>query len=232
MTALVLSLDPAMPLVSGGAANLIALATLARIAGADGLRVTVNEELSPLGESELRDLRRTGMALELCIAPAPGLVKVALEAQPERVILASTRSSGDRSIPLDFETWGQALGPAIRSLRDGGSRVLALGRGTPQSVKAAHSLGFDGVELLTGPALESARHTDGNELDSLRDAGQLAAKLGLELSLAGGLGYDNLAESLRALPLASRCCVGRAFIERTILVGAERAVRDLRARLP
>ncbi len=106
-----------------------------------------------------------------------------------------------------------------------------MGGGTPQAVKAAHGHGLDGVELLSGPALETARHADGSQLDDLRDAVQLAAKLGLEVSLAGGLGYDNLAEAIRQLPLATRCCVGRAFVERTVLVGAERAVRDLRARL-
>jgi pyridoxine 5'-phosphate synthase PdxJ len=51
------------------------------------------------------------------------------------------------------------------------------------------------------------------------------------VGLVGGLGPRDLATVLAAAPVAERIGVGRAFVARALLVGVERAVRDLRERL-
>ena len=68
-------------------------------------------------------------------------------------------------------------------------------------------------------------------LDQLGDAGRLASKLRLRVSLAGSLDDQTLPEVLARVPSAESVAVGRAFASRALLVGAERAVRDLRALL-
>ncbi len=231
------SLDSALPLLAGGAVDLPSVATLAKLAGAAGVRLSVTEDLFPVSESDLRDLRRTGCPIELCISPVPTLVKVALEAAPERVILCAPPSRpGEPPRPLDFDAWGQALPPAIRTLRESGTRVTALLRPSPQAVKAAHTVDLGCVDLHSAPAVDaqrdaallgSARDSGRGELELLSDASQLAAKLRIEVSLCGGLSYDNIASLPDLVPAATHYCVGRAFVERAMLVGVDRAVRDL-----
>jgi pyridoxine 5-phosphate synthase len=241
VTAVSVSLDATLPLLPRAAVDLPALATLAKLAGAAGVRVSVTEDLFPIGESDLRDLRRTGCPLELCIPPVPGLVKVALEARPERVILcAAPDRAGESPRPLDFDAWGQALPPAVRTLRESGALVAALLRPSLQAVKAAHTADLAGVELLCGPALDASREggtldADRNataaEVELLADAAQLAAKLRIDVGVCGGLSFDNSAALSDLVPGATHCCVGRAFVERAMLVGVDRAVRDLVSQL-
>ena len=58
-----------------------------------------------------------------------------------------------------------------------------------------------------------------------------ASKLRLSIGLGGGLGYRSLREVLEAAPAAERIAVGRAALTRALLVGLDRALRDLRAML-
>ena len=67
--------------------------------------------------------------------------------------------------------------------------------------------------------------------ETLGDVARLAAKLRLGVGLSGGLGFRSLAWLLPAVPGAGRVCVSRAFIARALLVGIDRAIRDLRQAL-
>ena len=57
---------------------LVVAASLAELAGAEAIRVGVNEDMRPVRETDLRDLRRATRRLELRMTPAPALLKVAL----------------------------------------------------------------------------------------------------------------------------------------------------------
>ena len=46
-------------------------------------------------------------------------------------------------------------------------------------------------------------------------------------ALAGSLGYRSLPEVLEVAPAAARVAVGRAALTRAVLVGLDRALRDL-----
>jgi pyridoxine 5-phosphate synthase len=67
------------------------------------------------------------------------------------------------------------------------------------------------------------------ELERLGDAVRLASKLQLRIGLGGRLGYRTLAEVLDAAPAVESVTVGRAALARAVLVGLDRALRDLRA---
>ena len=64
------------------------LAVAAEMGGADAIRVSANESLLPVHESDLYDLRRVARCLEICVAPTPSLLKMILEVRPDRVVLA------------------------------------------------------------------------------------------------------------------------------------------------
>lgn len=211
-----------------GGPSLGAVAALASVAGASSVRLGLREEDEPGAMQELRQLGAVGVRLELRMAPIPALLKVALEARPARVVLASSPNGAAHALPLDFRAWGSALAPAIRTLEEAGIGATALVAPELPAVKAAHAVGTRGVELYTGALLDLPDRERREALDRLSDAGRLAAKLRLEPGLGGGLDETSVGLALAAVPSATSVTVGRAWVTRAVLVGIQQATRDLR----
>jgi pyridoxine 5-phosphate synthase len=235
MRGLTLELDALPSLRDATAAadvDLPAAATLAELAGVDAVRLGVNPDLKPVREEDLRDTRRAARRLELRMSPLESLVRVALEVRPDAVLLASDRREGrSAAAPLDFRGGASGVGQVIRTLGEAGISVAILVAPTLEAVKAAHASGVAHVELYTGALVDLPAPARRAELKQLGDAARLAAKLQLGLGLGGGLGYRTLPEVIQAAPVAERVAVGRAALTRSVLVGIDRAVRDLRALL-
>jgi pyridoxine 5-phosphate synthase len=233
MRSLTLELDALPSLRDAMAANdvdLPAASTLAELAGVDAVRLGVNPDLKPVREEDLRDTRRAARRLELRMPPLESLVRVALDVRPNAVLLASDRGEGRvAASPLDFRSGAGGLASVLRTFADAGIGVAALVAPTLEAVKTAHGHGLGQVELYTGALVDLPRAERRKALDQLGDAARLAAKLQLGLGLAGGLGYRSLPEVIQAAPAAERIAVGRAALTRAMLVGLDRALRDLRA---
>lgn len=233
MRTLVAALDALCALreLSGGrGAEPPAAAMLALLAGCDAVQLGVAEDGRPAGEADARDVGRAA-PLELRIAPTPSLAKLALEARPVRVVLAGESRDGAFAVPLDLRMGVPALAPAVRMLRDAGLRVGALIAPDLEAVKVAHAAHVEATDLYTGATVDLPEPARGAALERLADAARLAAKLRLEVGLAGGLGLRDIAGVLAAAPVADRITVGRALVARAQLVGVERAVRAFRERL-
>jgi pyridoxine 5-phosphate synthase len=232
---LTLSLDALAALREASESNqpdLAAAATLAELAGADAVRLGLSEEMRPVREADVRAVRRAAAALELRMAPVPALVKVALEAQPQRVVLASEARKGRAtSRPLEFRSWGKALPPIVRTLHEAGIEVVVLASPDLESVKSVHSAGVSAVEFYTGALVDLPTPEQQADLERLGDATRLAAKLHLSVGIGGGLAMRDVDGVLRAAPVAERVVAGRFLISRAILVGLDRAIRDFREHL-
>ncbi len=233
MRKLSLCLDclPALREVSGGAElDLSAAASLAELAGIDALRLGVNEELRPVGEGDVHALRRTARVFELRMPASQALLKVALESRPDAILLAGDAFEGVLAArPLELRTQSGNLAPIVRALEEAGIEVGMLVTPALDSIKAAHGLGVQRVELFTGstvdlPAVERRGH-----LEALADAARLAAKLRMTLGLGSGLDYRSVSEVLPMAPSADQVSVGRALLARAVLVGLDRAARDFLA---
>ena len=206
-----------------------AAATLAELAGVDAVRLGIDEELKPIRESDVHETRRAVRNLELRMGTSPGLLKIALEARPDRVLLAaSARDGGWAGGPLDLRAGTGSLAPVMRGLEEAGIPVSLRVSPRLDAVKAAHGNGATGVELYTGAILDLPEAERKAEFEALGDAVRLAAKLRLRVGIGGGLGYRTLCEVLDGVPAAEWIAVGRAAIARSLLVGLDRALRDLR----
>jgi pyridoxine 5-phosphate synthase len=232
---LTLSLDalPRLREATGSAEiDIAAAATLAELAGADAVRLGVGEELRPVGEVDVREARRSARELELRMPPSQGLLKVALEARPDRVLLAADARDGRRpSGPLDLRNRALPLAPVLRALAEAGIAAWAVVPGELEAVKLAHAAGLKGIELFTGALVDLPPIERRAQTEKLADAVRLAAKLRLAVGLGGGLGFRSLRELIDAAPAVEGVAVGRAAIARALLVGLDRAVRDLKAQL-
>jgi pyridoxine 5-phosphate synthase len=224
---LILALD-ALPglreVASAADLDVAAAATLAELAGVEGVRLGITDDLKPVRPEDVQEARRAARMLELRMPPSQGLVKVALETRPDRVVLGADG-------PLDLRGRTVSLGPIVRALNEAGIPVSVRIAPGIQALKAAHSQGVTGVEFYTGSIVDLPPPERAAELERLGESVRLAAKLQLGIGVGGGLGYRNLREVLIAAPAVECVAIGRAAVARAVLVGLDRALRDLRTLL-
>jgi pyridoxine 5-phosphate synthase len=208
-------------------ARLTAAATVAELAGVHALRLGVSEELQPVTESDVAELRRAARVLELRMPPAQSLLKVALEARPDCVVLCSGGREGVGSaLPIDLRGSDAGLVPWLRTVEEAGIPVVALVQPRLDLVKAAHGLGVAGVEFYTGATVDLPGRERRTELEALGDSVRLASKLHLEIGVGGGLGFHSVSEVLDSARAADRVVAGRELLTRAVLVGLDRSLRD------
>jgi pyridoxine 5-phosphate synthase len=236
MRNLILSLDP-IPALRDAAfmqeVDLSAAASLAELAGVAAVRLGVGEDLRPVTERDVVDLRRTARSFELRMPASQSLLKVALEARPDRVILAGEGAQGGgAAAPLDLRANAQVAGSVIRSLGESGIAVAALVSPEIDVVKASHALGVRGIEFFTGGIIDLPESERRAGLERLSDATRVASKLRFDrISVGGGLDFYAIPEVLAAAPAIEIVTVGRSLVARSLLVGLDRAIRDCRALL-
>jgi pyridoxine 5-phosphate synthase len=235
MRELTVSLDALAALREAGGRSeprLAVVAMAAELAGADGIRVGANEGLRPVRESDLHDLRRTARSFELRLAPTPSLLKLALEVRPDRVVLAAEPLRGAfEAAPLEPSALRGQVQSATRALREAGLSTWARIAPDLEAVKAARAAEVDGVELYTLAVVDLPDSERPAALERFADAARLAAKLHLPVRAAGALDGRRLRALVAAAPIVEGVAVGREWIARALLVGVERAVRDLRDEL-
>jgi pyridoxine 5-phosphate synthase len=230
---LIFALDALMDLreaTRSGDIDVAAAVTLAELAGVDAVRLGINDDLKPVSERDVLNARRAARRFELRMTGSPALLKVALEARPDRVLIAaSARDGGWEGGPLNLRAGAPSLAPVMPGLQEAGIPVSLRVHPKLDDVKAAHAVGASGVELYTTAILDLPEVERKAELESLADAVRLAAKLRLRIAIGGGLGYATVSEVLEDVPATECVAVGRAAISRALLVGMDRAMRDLRA---
>lgn len=232
---IVVSLDswPALRDFAGDDRSELGLAaSLAELAGVDSLRLGIQEDLSPVRESDVLALRAAARSLELRMPISPVLAKLALSARPDRVVLVGDRHAATGPVPpVDARVAGASLAAMLRTFAD--ARIRTSVRVAPDldAVRAAHVQGVNDVELFTGWLVDLPEADRRAGLVALGDAARLASKLRMGIALAGGLDDRNLREVIDAAPSAERIVLGRALARRALLVGLDRAVRDHRDRM-
>jgi pyridoxine 5-phosphate synthase len=211
---------------ASGDVDLAAAATLAELAGVDAVRLGISEDLKPVREEDLLEARRAVRCLELRMP----LVRMAMGVRPDRVMLsAEGRDGGSPSGPLDLRGRPQPVAAALRALAEAGIPAGAVLAPDLETVKYAHGAGIAAIELYTGAIVDLPGPERSAALQRLSDAVRLAAKLHVAVGVGGGLGFRSVTEVLGGSPALESVAVGRALVARAMLVGIDRAVRDLRA---
>ena len=231
----VLSLDswPALRDFAGSdRSELGAAASLAELAGVDALRASINEDLSPVRETDVEALRRASRSMELRMPVSQSLLKIPLEARPDRVVLVNERhATNGHAPPVDARVAGAALGSVLRSFEDAGIAVTVRVAPELDAVRAVHAQGVTDVELFTGYLVDLPDAERRGALVTLGDTARLASKLRSGHAVAGGLDDRNVGAVLAAAPSVERVVFGRGLARRALLVGIDRAVRDFRERM-
>lgn len=205
-------------------------ATLALLGGADGITIHLREDRRHIQDRDVRLLRQiVPRNLNLELAAAPEIVAIACELKVDQATLVPERREElTTEGGLDIVTHHQAVRTAMECLQIARVSVALFIDPDPQQIEMARQLGAKAVEIQTARYSEARGETDQQrELTHLREAAILAHQRGLRVHLGHGLNYHNVHE-VAQLPHVEEFNIGHAIVARAVLVGMERAVREMK----
>ncbi|MFN6151103.1 MAG: pyridoxine 5'-phosphate synthase [Planctomyces sp.] len=205
-------------------------AVLAELGGADSITIHLREDRRHIQDRDGRILRETvRLRLNLEMAVSDEISRIALQTLPEQATLVpERREEVTTEGGLDVITHAQRISQCAAQLTGAGILVSLFIDPDVEQVRKTVELNIPAVELHTGawaeartPAARAA------ELDRLREAGLYAVSQGLILNMGHGLTYDNVRPVAR-LHGVHELNIGHSIISRAVLVGLERAVREMK----
>ncbi len=216
----------------------VAAASLAELAGADQITIHLREDRRHIQDRDVYALRQTvGTRLNFEMGATEEMLEIALDVEPDMITLVpEKREEQTTEGGLDVIAQRDELGDYMERLRSCGAHLSLFVDPDPDQISASAQLGVDLVELHTGdyceaqPPLTNAhrpQHFDrSDELQRLRDAARVAESLDLIVAAGHGLDYKNVLD-VAAIPQFEEFNIGHSIVSRAVLVGFERAVREM-----
>ena len=191
-------------------------AVLAELGGASGITVHLRSDRRHIQDRDVEILRqvvRTRLNLEM--AASQEMLRLALTVKPDQVTLVPERldeltTEGGLDVVLN----SVQLKPVMKTLTEGGIAVSMFVDPDLEQVKESHKL-----DARDERAREAA-------LRKVVDTARLARKLGLAVHAGHGLTYANVG-ALAGVSEISELNIGHNIVARAVLVGMERAVREM-----
>jgi pyridoxine 5-phosphate synthase len=208
----------------------VAAAVLALLGGADGITVHLREDRRHIQDRDVRLLRQVVTTrLNLELAASADVVGIACEVKPdEATLVPEKREELTTEGGLDVVANEAVVMKAVQSLTAAGIEVSLFLDPNVLQIETAKFLGVKAVEIHTGRYADARTLADKDrELTALSDAVAFARELGLHVHLGHGLNYTNVAEVVR-LPGVEELNIGHSIVARAMLVGMERAVREMK----
>jgi pyridoxine 5-phosphate synthase len=210
----------------------VAAATLAELAGADCITIHLREDRRHIQDRDLRLLRETVTTkLNLELSVADEIVGIACQVKPDQATLVpERREEVTTEGGLDVIAHRAAVERAINKLQAAGITLSLFIDPDPRQIKLSKDLGAEAIELHTGKYALTRGADRQKELAALVAAGKLANDLGLRLHAGHGLNYQNV-QPVANIAGMLELNIGHSIISRAVLVGLERAVREMKALL-
>ena len=208
----------------------IAAAVLALLGGADGITVHLREDRRHIQDRDVRLLRPVvACRLNLEMAAVDAIVDVACEVKPdEATLVPERREELTTEGGLDVVTHQKPVARALERLRAAGIEVSLFLDPDQRQIETAKVLGARAVEIQTARYAEARNATEtAHELAVLKEATDFARQLGLHVHLGHGLNYTNV-KAVARIPGVEELNIGHSIVARAILVGMERAVREMK----
>jgi pyridoxine 5-phosphate synthase len=208
----------------------VAAAVLATLGGADGITIHLREDRRHIQDRDLFVLRETVTTrLNLEMSVAEEIVAIALKALPdEATLVPERRQELTTEGGLDVIAHEAAIRAVVHRLKEAGIAVSLFIDPEPAQVDAACRVGAEAIELQTASYSEAkTASAQIAELDKLRQAARLAAERGLHVHMGHGLNYSNVIPIVQ-IPEVEELNIGHSIVARAVLVGMERAVREMK----
>ena len=206
-------------------------AVLAELGGADGITVHLRKDRRHIQDRDvdlLMQTARTPINLELAVTE--GILDLAEAWRPHQATLVPEKRQ-EVTTEGGLDVGGSAAGDirsALERLHAAGIRTSLFIDPEPEVVRRSADLGPTAVELHTGEyANARGAHAIMEQLERLRAATALARELGLAVHAGHGLTYENVMP-VAAIPGCEELNIGHSVVSRSVLVGIERSVREMK----
>lgn len=211
--------------------NPVAAALEAELGGADGIVLHLREDRRHIQDGDvyvMREAIATKMTLEMGLAA--DIIKVALEVQPEQVLLVPERRQElTTEGGLDVVAGRRKVASASKRFHKAGILVGIFVDPEEVQIEACSAVGADLVELHTGPYANAGdREAVQAELTKLVQAAHFADSLGLVVDAGHGLNYLNVKPVAAIVPVV-KLNIGHSIVSRAISVGMRQAVAQMKA---
>jgi len=207
----------------------VTAAALAELAGADGIIVHLREDRRHIQDRDLILLRRTVKSrLNLEMAATEEMLNIAREVKPDLVTLVPEKRE-ELTTEGGLEVAGNLmfLRDYIHKLKEGDLEVSLFVDPVARQIDAAKDAGAGWVDLNTGTYAEAQSEDEAQKLfEELLLSARHARSLGLRVKCGHGLNYRNI-KRFQGHPEFEEFSIGHAIIARAVLVGLERAVREM-----
>jgi pyridoxine 5-phosphate synthase len=205
-------------------------ALICEASGADSIVVHLREDRRHINEADLFILRKvvkTKLNLEMSIASE--IVNIACKVKPDQATLVPERrqeltTEGGLDVAANFKRTKQVL----KKLESHRIPVSLFIDPEKKQINAAKQAGANMVELHTGRYADAHNQKKEDKyFKELETAAHYAKKIGLVVNAGHGLNYYNVSRVAR-IEAIEELNIGYSIICRAVLVGLDRAVREMK----
>ncbi len=205
-------------------------AVLAELGGADGIVVHLRLDRRHIKERDVRIIKeiiKTKLILEMAIDEE--LIKFAKEIKPYQVTLVPERvEEVTTEGGMILEGRVGEVKKAVKELNKAGIKVSLFVNPDEKTMKLAKNTGAQIVEIHTGIYAEAETEEERErEFSRIEISARVAKDLGLIVHAGHGLSYENIGP-VAAIPEIEEFSIGHSIVSRAIMVGMEKAVREMK----
>ncbi|MBI5188947.1 MAG: pyridoxine 5'-phosphate synthase [Nitrospirae bacterium] len=203
--------------------------TLAILGGADGITIHLREDRRHIQDRDLEMLKDfVPVELNLEMAATKEMIGIATRIKPDLVTLVpEKREELTTEGGLDVRSQKKSINDAIKKVQSAGIPVSLFINPDFDDIAISKEIGADMVEIHTGVYANTKGKKQEEELIRVINAANHALNVGLVVNAGHGLNYFNVIkvasiQGLRGL------YIGHSIVSRAVLVGMERAVREMK----
>jgi pyridoxine 5-phosphate synthase len=208
----------------------VAAAVFALLAGADGITIHLREDRRHIQDRDLYALRPVvTRRLNLEMAAVDAIADMACQVKPdEATLVPERRAELTTEGGLDVASHEAVVGRIVGRLKGAGIEVSLFIDPDRRQIEASKRLGAHAIEIQTARYSEARTPADlQRELSALSESTKAARELGLHVHMGHGLNYHNV-QAVSAIPGVEELNIGHSIVSRAVLVGMERAVREMK----
>ena len=208
----------------------VAAAAICELAGADGITAHLREDRRHIKDDDIARLRASlTTMLNLEMAATDEMLGIAERVEPSVVTLVPERRAElTTEGGLDVVVARAAIEKVSAMCLKKKIKLSLFIAPDEAHVRSSRELGASQVEFHTGEYCHKRGEARAHELVRLKRACALAHGLGLEVAAGHGLTRSNVVD-VSAIPEVVELNIGHSVIADAVLIGLDRAVRDLRS---
>ena len=233
--------------------NLIDALSICDRAGADQITIHLREDRRHIQDKDVADIiEHSVLPINLECAIEPKIIEIVCQMLPHRATLVpEKRQEVTTEGGLAVSTNNSRLTEAISKLQSAEIEVSLFIDPTIEAVDVSQKLGVEWIELHTGKysniyamLYSNLKHSNHSikeldlprkelkdmlqtELDTIKKVSQHAKNLGLKVAAGHGLNYQNVKEIAKIKEI-EELNIGQSIIARSIFVGLERAIVEMK----